>query len=67
MSKTYLDEQMSHFVLEACKKEYPPNTLYHICCGIMQYLRNNGKPDLDLFKYSAFANFWMILYSKMKR
>ncbi len=60
LSKSTLDEQMSHFVLEARKKdrkEYPPNTLYHICCGIMRYLRNNGQPNIDFYKDSAFANF----------
>ena len=39
-------------VLEVKKKgnqpmEFPPNTLYHICCGIQRYLRWNGKSDID--------------------
>ena len=70
LSKSSLDEEMSHFVLEVRKRdgnEYPPNTLYHIICGIMRHLRNNGQPNLDFFKDSMFANFRMILDAEMKR
>ena len=37
---------MSQFVLEVWKKdgsEYPPNTLHHICCGILRHIREKVK------------------------
>ncbi len=58
------------FVLELRKKdgtEYAPDTLHHICCGIMRYLRANGWAELDLFKDAAFAEFRAVLDSEMKR
>ena len=42
MTKVELNEALCRFVLEIRKKdgsEYPPNTVHHICCGIMRYLR----------------------------
>ena len=47
-----LNYWLSRFILEVKKKgnppmEFPPNTLYHICCGIQRYLRRNGKSDID--------------------
>ena len=56
--------------MEVRKKDgnkYPPNTLYHIICGIMRHLQNNGQPDLEFFKDSMFASFRMILDAEMKR
>ena len=29
--------------------EFTPTTLHHIICGIMRYLRLNGRPELDFF------------------
>ena len=42
MTEIELNDNLSHFVLEIRKKdgnEYPPDTVYHICSGIMHYLR----------------------------
>ena len=39
---TSLQHWMSRFVLEVRKRdgtEYPPNTLYHIICGLQCYIR----------------------------
>ena len=61
---------MCRFVLEVRKKEgaeFPPNTLHHICCGIMRYMRNNGNPGLDIFRDKEFAEFRAVLDSEMKR
>ena len=61
---------MSRFILELRKKdgsEFPPNSLHHICCGLMRYLRGSGKPDLDIFKDKEFAEFCTVLDSQMKR
>ena len=61
---------LSRFVLEVRKKdgqEYPPGTLYHIVCGIMRFLRQNGKPELDFFKERLYADFRTTLDAEMKR
>ena len=67
-------EELQHwicaFVLEIRKKdgsEFIPNTLHHICAGIMRYLRTNGMPELDIFKQAGFSRFRMVLDSEMKR
>ena len=60
---------MSRFILEVRKKdgsEYPPNTLHHICCGILHHLRESGRPDIDIFKDTLFADFRATLDSEMK-
>ena len=44
---------LSKFVHEIKKKdscEYPPNTLYQICAGLQRALRENGLPELDIFR-----------------
>ena len=61
---------MSWFVLKVRKKdgsEYPPNTLHHICCGILRHLRESGRPNIDIFKDSSFTNFRATLDGEMKR
>ena len=47
--------------------ELPPNSLHHICCGIMRYLRTNGQPSIDFYTDSNFADFKATLDSEMKR
>ena len=70
MTKVELDEALCRFVLEMRKqngKEYPPNTIHHIICGIMRYLRVEGKPDIDFFKDNLFSHFRDVIDSEMKR
>ena len=65
-----LQHWLCAFVLEVRKKDgnaFIPNTLHHICCGIMRYLRTNGLPHIDIFKDSGFSQFRMVLDSEMKR
>ncbi len=65
-----LQHWLCSFVLEIRKKdgnEFPPNTLHHICCGIMRYIRINGIPGFDIFKDKEFAKFRTVLDSEMKR
>ena len=60
---------LSRFVLEVRKKsglEYPPNTLHHICCGLLRHLGENGRPEIDIFKDSNFADFRATLDGEMK-
>jgi len=43
---------MCRFILEVRKKDgscYLPDTLHHIVCGIMRYLRQNGQADIRTF------------------
>ena len=39
----------------------------HLCCGVMRYLRECGRYELDLFKDSAFAEFRTTLDAEIKR
>lgn len=51
---------LSHFVLEVRKKdgsEYPPNTIHHLCCGLLHHIRQCGHPDIDIFKDISFSKF----------
>ena len=64
-----LQHWLTRFILEVRKKTgevFPPNSLHHICCGIIRFLRTNGQPSIDLFADSDFANFKATLDSKMK-
>ena len=43
---------MNDLCVKVCKRdgsEFKPNSLYHIVCGIMRYLRWNGHPAIDFF------------------
>ena len=59
------------FILEVRKKdgcEYPPDTLHHLCSGIVRFLRTNGThSSLDIFKDPFFAPFRSSLDAEMKR
>ena len=70
MEITQLQRWMSRFVLEIRKKDgtpYPPESIYHIVCGIMRFVRLNGKPEVDFFRDQAFAEFRTVLDAEMKR
>ena len=54
-----------YFILEVCKKdgaEFPPNTLYHICCGIMRFVRTNGMNVDYLFAMLLLIGLALILH-----
>ena len=62
MDNTSLQHWMSQFVLEVRKKggtEYPPNTLYHIICGLQRYIRGSH-PEVDFFQDWSFSKFWTL-------
>ena len=40
---------------------------YHIVCGVMRFLCQNGKPEVDFFKECVYADFRSTLDSKMRR
>ena len=60
-----------HFVLEVRKKngsEYPPDTLHHLCSGIVRFLCTSGThPSLDIFRDPFLAPFRSSLDAEMKR
>ena len=65
-----LQHWLTRFVLEVRKKdgqEFQPNTLHHICCGLMRYLRWNGHPSMDFFTDEDFADLKSNLDSEMKQ
>lgn len=54
---------LCRFVLEVRRKdgkEYPPNTLHQLCCGVLCYARERV-PEIDIFKQPAFKQFQNIL------
>ena len=70
LSPEELRRWLSRFVLEVRKmdgKEYCPDTLYHIVCGVMRFLRQNGKPEVDLLKEQCYADFRSTLDAEMRR
>ena len=57
-------------MLEIRKKDgtpYPPESVYHIVCGVMRFVRLNGKSEIDFFKDQAFTDFRAVLDAEMKR
>ena len=70
LQPSQLSHWLTRFMLEVREKdgsEYPPNTLHHLCAGIMRFLRWNGLPTLDVFKDPEFAEFRASLDAEMKR
>ena len=70
MDTASLQYWLTHFILEVRKQngsEYPPNTLHHLICGIMRFLRQNGRPEIDFFKNDSFLEFRTSLDAEMKR
>ncbi len=47
--------------------EYPPETPYHIVCGIMHFIRQNGRPEVDVFKNQDYIELRATLDAEMKR
>ena len=70
ISRPQFKHWLVRFVLEARKldgSEYPPQTLHHLCSGLVRYLRLYGHPDLDIFKDNDFVEFRATLDAEMKR
>ena len=52
------------FILEARTifgKEYSPDSVYQLFCGLQQSLRNTGRGDINLFEDSNSSNFMVCL------
>ena len=66
-----LDYWLAKFVVEVRKKGekaefYPPTTFYQICCGLLRFLRNNGRAALNMFDDPMFKHFQDTLDGEMK-
>ena len=66
-----LNYWLSKFVGEVRQKKEPgrcctPNSLYQMCCGIQRYLRDNGKPGLNLFENPSVKLFQDSLDAELK-
>ena len=71
MTAEQLNFYLGRFVGEARKvdgNEYPPKSLYLLCCGLLRHLRDCGVNDKNILdtKDARFAEFRKILDSKMK-
>ncbi len=69
MTTPQLQHWLTQFILEVRKKVatvYPPNTLHHICCGLIRHLRWTGQPHTDFFKDEGLADFRASLDAEMK-
>ena len=65
-----LSHWLEAFVLEVRTKhgkEYSPDTLHHLICGILRYVRETSMPTVDFFKDHEYGNFRKTLDSEMKR
>ena len=70
LSSPELQHWLTCFILEVRKKngdEFPPNTLHHICYGIMRHLRWDGHPSIDFFCQAEFSDFKASLDAELKR
>ena len=72
VSDVELRHWLAKFVVEVRKKAtkgecYPPNTLYQLCCALLRYLRNNGRPALNFFEDPNFKHFQDSIDAEMKR
>ena len=68
-SPPQLSYWLSRFVLEVRRqdgRDYPPQTLYSMCCGLLRYVRE-VKPEINIFKDPQYADFQRTLDAEMKR
>ena len=69
LSLEMLNNWLCKFVLKLRRKdgkEYPPNTLYCICCGIMRHVKFYC-PEINFFTMPQFHGFKQALDGEMKR
>ena len=70
LQSSELADYMSSFIFEVRKrdgKEFPPNSLHHLVCGLQRHLRFNvKKASIEVFSDDAFADFRLCLDAEMK-
>ena len=63
-----MDYWLSKFITEVRQYDgqpYPPNTLYNICFRLLRHIRE-AKPEINIFKDSAFSGIKRTLDRQMK-
>lgn len=71
MADDELGYWLAKFVVEIRKKGdkgefYPATSLYQLCCGLLRFLRNNGRAALNIFEDPTFKHFQDSLDAEMK-
>ena len=69
MSNAELCTWLSRFLFEAKKvngENYSEVSVYQIMCGLMQYLRENGRADIDFFSDRSFSTLCSAIDCRMK-
>ena len=71
MDKPTMAFWLSRFIMEVRNvkgEEYPPKTIYQIICGLLRYLKEQGKYDKNFLDNEdpCFAEFYTLLDSRMK-
>ena len=57
------------FVLEVCRRDgqpYSPETLYHICCGLLRLLKDADRAEVNILSNPVFCRFRSVFDSRMK-
>ena len=70
MSIVAMNYWLSCFILEAraiSGREYGPDSLYQLCCGLQRSLRNANHADINIFEDSNFTEFCGVLDGKLKQ
>ena len=69
MDAEALQHWMCCFVLKVQKKDgmpYPLDSLHYTACGVLQFLRLKGKPQVNFFRDKEFAELQMVLDSELE-
>ena len=70
MSVPALNYWLGRFILEVRSmsgKEYSPDSVYQLCCGLQWSLRNANRADINIFEDSNFTQFRGVLDGKLKQ
>ena len=70
MSVASMNYWLGRFILEAkaiSGKEYSPDSVYQLCCGLQQSLRTADRGDINLFEDSNFTEFHGVSDGKLKQ
>ena len=70
MSVVSMNYWIGRFIFEAranSGKEHSPDSVYQLCCGLQQSLRNADRGNINLFEDSNFTEFRGVLDGKLKQ
>ena len=69
MSIEAMNYWLSKFILEvrsSNSKEYSPDSLYQLCCGLHRSLKDNNRNEINIFADNEFAEFRGVLDGQLK-